>query len=106
MPVATATANASTPTPTVTRHPSWSKPGPVGSWEELVHHQLRLRRMVELLTQGYSYRAVAKEMGLACTTVRRMAPEAARMSALADLPAPTSRPSMNDAEVAAEAEAT
>lgn len=57
-----------TPRPTV-------EPGPPGSWEELFHRQLRLRRMAELLIQGYSYRRIAKELGVARSTVMRMAPE-------------------------------
>lgn len=44
--------------------------------------------MIELLTQGYSYRAIGREMGLAYTTVRRMAPDAARMSALVEVVTP------------------
>ena len=37
--------------------------------------------MVFLLGQGMSYRAIAKDLGIARTTVMRMAPEAARFSA-------------------------
>src|SRR5437868_6202077 len=44
-----------------TRRPS--KPGPIGSWEELALRQLRILRMVELLAKGYSYRGIAREMG-------------------------------------------
>src|SRR5207248_5694401 len=44
-----------------TRRPS--KPGPIGSWEELALRQLRLLRMIELLTQGYSYRGIRSRHG-------------------------------------------
>jgi hypothetical protein len=84
----------------LTRHPLWSKPDPMGSWEQLALRQLRLRRMVFLLVQGYSYRAVAREMGLAVTTVRRMAPEAARLSAFADVLSPISFDASDRADTA------
>ena len=58
--------------------------GPIGSWEELALRQLRLLRMVELLIRGYSYRGIAREMGIARTTVMRMKPEAARFGVLSD----------------------
>ena len=64
--------------------PRPSKPGPIGSWEELALRQLRILRMVELLAKGYSYRGIAREMGIARTTVMRMAPEVARLSTLSD----------------------
>ena len=40
--------------------------------------------MVELLIQGYSYRGIAREMGIARTTVMRMKLEPARFSGLSD----------------------
>ena len=40
--------------------------------------------MVELLIRGYSYRGIAREMGIARTTVMRMKPEAARFGVLSD----------------------
>ncbi len=67
---------------TTASRPYWSKPGPPSSYEHLVYRQLRLQRMVELLIQGYSYRATAREMGLARSTVLRMKPDAARLGTL------------------------
>jgi hypothetical protein len=40
--------------------------------------------MVFLLGQGMSYRAIANDLGVARTTVMRMAPEAASLSSYAD----------------------
>ena len=71
-----------------TPNPTASKPGPLGSWEELALRQLRLRRMVELLINGCSYRAIAEDLGVAYTTVLRMKLEAARVSTLSDVVAP------------------
>jgi len=58
------------------------KPGPPGSYEELALRQLRLRRMIDLLVHGASYREIARDLGVARSTVMRMAPEAARRGAM------------------------
>jgi hypothetical protein len=80
-----------TPTPI----PPRPKPGPIGSWEELAQHQLRLQLMVFMLCKAMSYRAVARELGVARTTVMRMKSEAASFSAYIDcfinIPLPTTR---------------
>jgi hypothetical protein len=64
--------------------PPRPKPGPIGTCEELAQHQLRLQLMVFMLCKSMSYRAIARELGVARTTVMRMAPEAARFSAFTD----------------------
>ncbi len=76
----------SRPRATLTSHPSWSKPGLPGTCEQLIYRQLRLQRMIELLIQGYSYRAIAREMGLARSTVLRMKYDAARFGILTRVP--------------------
>ena len=56
--------------------------------------------MVFLLSQGMSYRASAKDLGVARTTVMRMRSEAARFSAYTDcfvnIPLPTTRFETNE----------
>jgi hypothetical protein len=64
--------------------PPRPKSGPIGTWEELARHQLRLQLMVFMLCKSMSYRAIGRELGVARTTVMRMAPEAARFSAYTD----------------------
>lgn len=54
-----------------------SKDGPAGSWEQVAADALRMRQIVELLTQGHSYRKIAKELGIAYTTMLRIAPKVA-----------------------------
>ncbi len=76
----------SRPRATFTSHPSRSKPGPLGAYEELVYRQFSLERMIELLIHGFSYRAIAREMGLARSTVLRMKYDAARLGILTRLP--------------------
>ncbi len=90
MPTSLTSPSACAPTippfDTTASRPYWSKPGPPGAYEELVYRQLRLQRMVELLIQGYSYRAIAREMGLARSTVLRMKYDAARLGILTRVP--------------------
>jgi Trp repressor protein len=85
-----------TPTPI----PPRPKPGPIGTWEELAQRQLRLQLLVFMLCKSMSYRAIARELGVARTTVMRMAPEAARFSAYTDcfvnIPLPTTRFATNE----------
>jgi hypothetical protein len=52
---------------TITRPPlpPGPKPAPIGTWQELAHHQLRLRRMAFLLGHETSYGTVAKDLGIA-----------------------------------------
>jgi hypothetical protein len=87
-------------TPTPIPIPPGPKPGPIGSWEELAQHQLRLQLMVFMLCKSMSYRAIARELGVARTTVMRMAPEAARFSAYTDcfvnIPLPVIRVETNE----------
>ena len=82
-------------TPTPIPIPHRPKPGPIGTWEELAQHQLRLQLMVFMLCKSMSYRAIARELGVARTTVMRMAPEAAGFSAytncFVNIPLPTTR---------------
>jgi hypothetical protein len=53
------------------------KPGPPGSWEEIAADAVRMRQIVELVTRGRSYRQIAKDLGIAYTTVMRIAPKIA-----------------------------
>ncbi len=80
--------------------PPRPKSGPIGSWEELAQHQLRLQLMVFMLCKSMSYRAIARELGVARTTVMRMRSEAARFSAYTDcfvnIPLPTTRFETNE----------
>ena len=70
--------------------------------ERLAQHQLRLQLMVFMLCKSMSYRAIARELGVARTTVMRMAPEAARFSAYTDcfvnIPLPATRRETNETE--------
>jgi len=50
------------------------------SYEDLAYYQLRLGRMAYLFIKGYSYRAIARDLGVSHTTVLRMAPDLAAMS--------------------------
>jgi Homeodomain-like domain len=52
------------------------KPGPP-TWDGLIDRQYRVGRMAFLLLQGYSLRAIAKDLGVARTTVDRMKPDMA-----------------------------
>jgi hypothetical protein len=56
--------------------------------------------MVFMLCKSMSYRAIARELGVARSTVMRMAPEAARFSAFTDcfvnIPLPTTRFDTNE----------
>jgi Trp repressor protein len=91
-------------TPTPIPIPPRPKSGPIGTWEELAQHQLRLQLMVFMLCKSMSYRAIARELGVARTTVMRMAPEAARFSAYTDcfvnIPLPVTRSGTNGSEPA------
>jgi hypothetical protein len=44
--------------------------------------------MVFLLMKGYSYRAIAKDLGVARTTVDRMKPDMAQFNLFAPTPSP------------------
>jgi hypothetical protein len=55
------------------------KPGPIGSYEELVDRALLLRRIIKLRIHGHSHRAIARELGIARTTLMRMKPEVAKL---------------------------
>jgi hypothetical protein len=61
------------------------KPGPP-TWEGLIDRQLRVYRMAFLLLQGYSLRAIAKDLGVARTTVDRMKPDMAQFNLFARKP--------------------
>jgi Homeodomain-like domain len=63
------------------------KPGPP-TWDGLMDRQYRIRRMVFLLMKGYSYRAIAKDLGVARTTVDRMKPDMAQFNLFAPTPSP------------------
>jgi hypothetical protein len=64
------------------------KPGPP-TWEGLIDRQLRVGRMAFLLVMGYSLRAIAKDLGVARTTVDRMKPDMAQFNAFARTPPPS-----------------
>jgi hypothetical protein len=55
------------------------KPGPP-TWEGLLDRQYRVRRMAFLLLQGYSLIAIAKDLGVARTTVDRTKPDLAQFN--------------------------
>jgi hypothetical protein len=61
------------------------KPGPP-TWEGLIDREYRIRRMAFLLIKGYSYRAIAKDLGVARTTVDRMKPDMAQFNLYARRP--------------------
>jgi hypothetical protein len=63
------------------------KPGPP-TWEGLLDRQYRIRRMAYRLLHGYSLRAIAKDLGVARTTVDRMKPDMAQFNLLAPTPPP------------------
>jgi hypothetical protein len=63
------------------------KPGPP-TWEGLIDREYRIRRMAFLFIHGYSYRAIAKDLGVARTTVDRMKPDMAQFNAFAPTPSP------------------
>jgi DNA-binding NarL/FixJ family response regulator len=51
------------------------KPGPVGSYEEAIERQLLVLQVVYLIVHGKSNREIARELGIARTTLARMRPE-------------------------------
>jgi hypothetical protein len=72
------------------------KPGPP-TWEGLCDRQLRVGRMAFLLVMGYSLRAIAKDLGVARTTVDRMKPDMAQLNAYARTsPSPPVEPAQED----------
>ena len=56
-----------------------SKPGPSSDWDDVAADDLRLRRVVQLVTEGQSYRQIAKDLGIAYTTVIRLAPRVSEL---------------------------
>jgi hypothetical protein len=63
------------------------KPGPP-TWEGLIDRQLRVNRMAFLLVMGYSLRAIARDLGVARTTVDRMKPDMAQFALARTPPSP------------------
>ncbi len=70
------------------------KPGPP-TWDGLIDRQYRVGRMAFLL-QGYSLRAIAKDLGVARTTVDRMKPDMAQLNIFARTPPPPAERAPDD----------
>jgi hypothetical protein len=62
--------------------PRRPRPGPP-TWEGLIDRAYRIRRMALLRIKGYSLRAIAKDLGVARTTVDRMKPDMAQFNLFA-----------------------
>ena len=77
----TTTTSATVTAPTTTDAPPLrpSKPGPSSDWDDIAADDLRLRRVVQLVTEGHSYRQIAKDLGIAYTTVTRLAPRVSEL---------------------------
>jgi len=71
------------------------KPGPP-TWDGLCDRQRRVGRMAFLLMKGYRLRAIAKDLGVARTTVDRMKPDMAQFNLFAPTPPPPAERATED----------